>query len=110
MLRRARALLAVLAVAAALLPAAPAHAAAQPRGRVLFPANRLTVADSSQLTGRRMNLPLPNCDRQPSLCHERRLINQLDGFDLDPLISVQLNGRPDLENLKRRNFYVQKVG
>ena len=103
-------LLLVLALCAGLLTVAtPAVAAGQPRGKVVFPTNRLTVRDRSQLTGRRLNLPVPSCQRQPSGCNEVRLLNQLDGFDIDPRIEVQLTGAPDLESLRRRNFYVQRV-
>ena len=108
---RLRVAVLVVALFTAVLPAgAPAQAAGQPRGKVLFPTNALTVADGAQLTGRRLDFPLPNCRRQESLCNERRLLNQLDGFDLDPLISVQLQGAPDLANLERRHFYVKPVG
>lgn len=90
-----RALLAA-ALAAALLPAAAtAQTPAAPDGRVVFPAEDLTVADPTQLTGRRMALPLPNCFELPTECAEIRGINELDGFDLDLRVAVQLDAAPE---------------
>ncbi len=112
--------LAVLAVAATLLPTATAPHVANaqtgglPQGRVVFPSNRLTVRDADQLTGRRLDLPAPNCRRRPSDCNTVRLLNQLDGFDLDPRIVVQLNAPiADPESLGRTlgkgRFFVRNV-
>lgn len=108
---RLRLAVVVVALVAAVLPAVPAASeAAQPSGKVLFPSNSLTVRDSRQLTGRRLNFPLPNCKRAPSLCNELRLLNRLDGFDLDPRVVVQLKGRPDFSQLRLANFYIERVG
>ncbi len=109
---RLRAALVLAALVAATLPAMPVPAApeaAQPAGRVLFPTNALTVADDSQLTGRRLNFPLPDCTTHPSKCDELRLLNQLDGFDLEPRVEVQLEGRPNLGELHRWNFHIERV-
>lgn len=106
---RVRLIVVVAALVAGLLPAAPAGAASQPRGRVVFPTNALTVRDDNQLTGRRLNLPLPNCTKQPSTCAEVRLLNQLDGFDLDPRVEVKLEGQPDFDSLYRWNFYIERA-
>ncbi|MDP9384476.1 MAG: hypothetical protein M3P50_04465, partial [Actinomycetota bacterium] len=85
--------------------AAPAHAAAP----TLFPSDRLTVADGAQLTGKRVNLPLPDCGARPSDCNEIRLLNELDGFDLDPRVSVGF-GRPiDVRKVTPETVYLQAV-
>ena len=47
-----------------------------------FPSDAFTIPDSAQKTSRRVNLPLPNCDVQPSACSELTLVNQLDGFSV----------------------------
>lgn len=54
----------------------------------LFPTNTLTVHDGSQLTGRRVALPLPDCTTNPTDCNSVRLLDQLDGFDIDPTLSL----------------------
>lgn len=87
--------LTVVALAAVLVPASPAGAVA-PGGAVVFPTDDFTVGDDDQLTGLRLDLPLPDdCDTFASRCDEVRLLNQLDGFDLDPRIEVQLDAAPD---------------
>src|SRR5215207_8882510 len=78
---------AALTLALVLLPAAPAAAAPE----VLFPSDRMTVRDGRQATGRRVNLPRPDCRRARSDCDEIRLINGLDGFDLDPRIAIRFD-------------------
>src|SRR5437870_2230407 len=71
-----------------------------------FPTDFLTVADSTQLTGRRVNLPLPNCDAQPSLCMQLGLINQLDGFNVRPRLRVRFSGPVDTSTLRKGIFFV----
>lgn len=61
----------------------------------LFPTNALTVRDRSQLTGRRVALPLPNCTARPTDCQDVRLLDQLDGFDLDPRLALRFSGPVD---------------
>ncbi|HWB71356.1 MAG TPA: hypothetical protein VG452_03995, partial [Egibacteraceae bacterium] len=79
----------------ALATSSPCAAAADtPPGRVTFPSDALTVADARQATGRRVNLPLPDCAVWRSYCDELRLVNELDGFDLDPRVTVRLEAPP----------------
>jgi hypothetical protein len=68
--------------------------AGPPSGQVVFPTDALTVADPSQLTGRRLDLGKPDCEVERSVCAEIDIINTLDGFDLDPRITVQLEAAP----------------
>ena len=56
-----------------------------------FPADSLTTPDPNQLTGRRINFPAPAaCALTPTLtaCSDALLLNQLDGFSLNPRITV----------------------
>ncbi len=70
---------------------------ARPTARVLsaFPSDRLTVPDRSQLTGRRVALPVTGCSTSPTTCNELRLIDQLDGFDLDPRLALRFDRAVD---------------
>lgn len=77
---------------------------------VITPSNAQTVADRTQLTGRRVNLALPNCAVRPSDCNETRLLNQFDGFDIDPRISIGFNGPIDPAKVNRRTVYLHRVG
>src|SRR5262249_22083873 len=45
-----------------------------------FPSDLFTVADPTQNTGLRVNVPLPNCAQRPSDCTALAAINTLDGF------------------------------
>ena len=87
----------ILAAGLALLGAAPAVAAP----RVLFPSDRFTVRDARQFTGRRVHLPLPDCANQRGTCDEIRLVNRLDGFDLDPRLAIRFDGPVDLGRAAR---------
>jgi putative cell wall-binding protein len=81
---------------------------------VTFPSDAaFTVADAAQATGLRMRLPAPDCAKERSRCHEVALINTLDGFDLDPRITVQLAAAPtgDLaEVFDTDTLHVRRVG
>ncbi len=61
----------------------------------LFPSDRQTVRDASQLTGRRVALPLPNCTQRPTDCNTVRLLDQLDGFDVDPRLALTFDRSVD---------------
>ena len=78
-----------LAAPLAVVAAAPA-AAATPRVLEVFPTNALTVADSRQLTGLRVDLPDAPCSAA-AVCGLQQRLEQLDGFDLDPRMSVRFD-------------------
>ena len=61
----------------------------------LFPSNDLTVRDFTQITGRRVALPLPDCGTHPTDCNTVRLLDKLDGFDLDPQIALTFDHSVD---------------
>ena len=71
-----------------------------------FPADSFTVPDSSQITGKRMDMPLPDCDSLPALCSQLTLINELDGFNVQPRITVSFSGPVDTSTLQAGIFFV----
>ena len=75
-----------------------------------YPTNALTVADAAQLTGRRINLPLPDCAAEPSTCAELNNVNQLDGFSIRPRIRVRFSGPIDPNTLVKGIFLVPLGG
>ena len=83
--------------------AAPAQAAPP----TLFPSDRLTVADPAQLTGKRVNLPLPDCTARPSDCNDLRLLNELDGFDLDPRVAIGFGEPIDVAKVTPDTVHLQ---
>ena len=107
------ALLALTALALPVLAAAPSSAApaaaAATRAVSVFPTDALTVADPAQLTGRRVDLPLPDCEERRTDCHTVRLLNGLDGFDLDPRLAVQFDADVD-PSAVAANMRVRRAG
>jgi dienelactone hydrolase len=71
-----------------------------------FPADRFTVEDSSQLTGRRVAMPLPDCNVQVSDCEDLALLNQLDGFNIRPRLTVSFDGEIDLSSVNSANLFL----
>jgi hypothetical protein len=68
-----------------------------------FPSDQFTVADASQLTGRRVNLPRPDCSVRPSDCADIDEINTLDGFNLLPRLTVSFDGPIDPSTVNSQN-------
>ena len=61
-----------------------------------FPSDYFTVADARPNTGRRVNLPMPaDCTANASECEDRAVLNQLDGFNMQPRITVPFDGEID---------------
>jgi hypothetical protein len=61
----------------------------------IFPSDVFTVADDFQKTGLRVKLPLPDCKVRVSDCKDIALINVLDGFSLQPRVTVPFDGDID---------------
>src|SRR2546422_674884 len=88
-------------------------------GSRIFPDNAFTVADASQLTGRRINFRQgidypsiggfvqPSCtDADYSICDAFAQLNKLDGFDLQPRVLVPFTGAIDLGSVNASNFFI----
>jgi hypothetical protein len=105
----------VLLIAAALLMPALAAAATHPLFNLQsntqspFPSDRFTVFDSQQLTGLRVNMPLPNCASNPSDCADLALVNQLDGFNLQPRLSIPFDGAIDVSTVSSKTVFLIKL-
>jgi hypothetical protein len=82
-------------IAAAPVTARNVSASSDRRHVTLFPTDSLTVRDRSQLTGRRVNLPMADCTSNPSDCNTIRQLNQLDGFDIDPRLALTFDRSVD---------------
>jgi hypothetical protein len=75
-----------------------------------FPSDRFTVADASQLTNRRVNLPLPDRAARPSDYDDITVINTLDGFNLQPRLSIPFSGPIDVTSVSRSSVFLIKLG
>src|SRR5262245_58418421 len=49
-----------------------------------YPSDALTVADKTQKTGRRVNVPAPDCSADRFGCIVQPALNRLDGFNPQP--------------------------
>jgi hypothetical protein len=95
---------ALLAVAVTLV--LPGVAVAAVKAGQPFPTNLLTVTDSTQVTGLRINLPKPDCAARPSDCTDVDVLNQLDGFNIQPRISVPLSGAINLSTVSSSTVFL----
>jgi hypothetical protein len=75
-----------------------------------FPSDRFTIVDSSQRTNLRVNLPSPNCVARPSDCADVALLNQLDGFNTQPRISIPFDGAIDPNTVTSQTVFILRVG
>src|SRR6185295_4917946 len=88
-------------------------------GSRIFPDDSFTVADRSQLTGRRINfrqgidypkvggVVQPSCTSADySICDAFAQLNKLDGFDLQPRVLVPFTGPINLGSVNRSNFFI----
>jgi fermentation-respiration switch protein FrsA (DUF1100 family) len=71
-----------------------------------FPSDIFTVVDAAQASGRRVNLPYPDCAARPSDCDDIDTINTLDGFGLNPRISIPFDGAIDPTTVSDDNVFV----
>jgi Bacterial Ig-like domain len=71
-----------------------------------FPTNLDTVRDSAQVTGLRVDLAKPNCASRPSDCADIDVLNQLDGFNIQPRISVPFNGPIDVSTVSSSSIFL----
>jgi hypothetical protein len=95
---------AVLVLATAL--SSPGVALATVRAGQPFPSNLYTVKDHSQATGLRVNLAKPDCSARPSDCADIDVLNQLDGFNIQPRLSIPFNGPIDLSTVSSSTIYL----
>jgi pimeloyl-ACP methyl ester carboxylesterase len=71
-----------------------------------YPTDVLTTPDATQKSGMRINLPMPNCTTAPSDCQDVQLINQLDGFQTAPRITINFSGPVDVNTIHHAVYYV----
>lgn len=75
-----------------------------------FPSDRFTLPDSGQNTGLRVNLPFPNCATNPSDCLDVALLNQLDGFNTQPRLSLAFDGAIDPNSVTSSTIFLVRLG
>src|SRR5829696_10558692 len=95
---------ALLALAAALV--LPGIALAGTKAGQPFPSNLYTVPDATQATGLRVSLPTPDCATNSSDCDDVDVLNTLDGFNIQPRISVPFSGPIDTSTVSSSNIFL----
>jgi hypothetical protein len=75
-----------------------------------FPTDRFTVADATQNTGQRVNLPLPNQATNPSDYQDTVVLNTLDGFNLQPRLSIPFDGPIDVNSVSSDDVFLVRMG
>src|SRR6516164_1879048 len=75
-----------------------------------FPTDRFTVADTSQNTGRRVNLPLPDLRMHPSDFQDTQVLNTLDGFNMQPRLSIPFDGAIDVNSVTSQTVFLVSLG
>jgi hypothetical protein len=74
-----------------------------------FPTDRFTLRDPAQNTNRRVDLPMPNCVASPSNCGDVALLNQLDGFNIEPRISIPFDGAIDPSTVNNNTVFLIRI-
>ena len=99
----------LLAAAAVLLAPGLAHAADVEAGTP-FPTNLLTTPDAAQITGLRVDLPTPDCATRPSDCADVAVLNRLDGFNVQPRLSIPFSGSIDPSTVSSDTVQLYDLG
>jgi dienelactone hydrolase len=86
--------------------ALPAGAFAATTVGQLFPTNLDTVPDATQVTGLHVALPAPNCTTNPSDCLDVASLDQLDGFDIQPRLTIPFSGPIDLSTVSSSTIFL----
>ena len=108
---------AILGVALVLATAVPTFAAAvharfdlSSPSEMPFPTDLFTVPDPSHNTGVRMSLPKPDCAVRVSDCLDIDVLNTLDGFNLQPRVSIPFSGPIDVATVNSGNVFFLSLG
>ena len=75
-----------------------------------FPSDLFTSADPDHNTGLRVNLPFPDCNAHPSDCEDLHVINTLDGFNLQPRLSLPFSGSIDVTTATSETVFLVNLG
>src|SRR5262249_5926572 len=75
-----------------------------------LPSNAFTVRDPAQLTGERVNLPLPDPDTHLSDYQDTQVLNTLDGFNLQPRLSIPFDGAIDVNSVSSQDVFLINLG
>ena len=95
-----------LALGLSLAISLPPTGAAAAEVQALVPSDRQTVPDPRQSTGRRVALALPDCGVDPAGCDEIRLVNELDGWSVNPRVAIRFSGPVALDSFTKASAFI----
>ena len=95
-----------LLAAASLALVFPGGALAGTKAGQPFPSNLYTVRDKAQITGLRVNLPKPDCPTHPSDCADVDVLNTLDGFNIQPRMSIPFSRPIDVSTVSSSAIFL----
>jgi Bacterial virulence factor lipase N-terminal len=75
-----------------------------------FPSDHFTNPDPTQNTGLRIALPKPDCAIRPSDCEDIDVLNELDGFNLQPRLSIPFDGLIDVASVTSESVFLVSLG
>jgi hypothetical protein len=75
-----------------------------------FPSDWYTVPDDTQNTGRRVSLPGPDCGTNISDCEDLAFINELDGFNLQPRLSIPFSDPIEPISVTSETIFLVSLG
>ena len=75
-----------------------------------FPSDWFTIADTGHNTGRRVSLPMPDCETRRSDCENIAVLNSLDGFNLQPRLSVPFSAPIDANSVTSDTVFLVSLG
>lgn len=78
--------------------------------RTLFPSDQFTVLDFTQNTLHRVRLPRPDCAAQPVACEDVDVLNTLDGFSLQPRLTIPFTGAIDPASITSETIFLVSLG
>lgn len=90
----------------ALALALPASVLAATKAGQPFPTNLYTVRDEAQITGLRVDLPKPDCATRPSDCADIDVLDTLDGFNIQPRISIPFSAPIDVSTVASSTVFL----
>jgi Bacterial Ig-like domain len=79
----------------------------------VFPGNQFTVFDFTQNTHRRVDLPKPaECAAVPTpvQCTDIDVLNELDGFNVQPRVSIPFSGPIDVSTVSSDTVFLVSLG
>jgi hypothetical protein len=104
LIRQMRTLLA--AAVAVLALGVPGGALSAVRAEQPFPSNLFTEVDLTQATLLRVDLPKPDCATRPSDCADIDVVNTLDGFNIQPRISIPFSGPINVSTVSSQTVFL----